>query len=464
MGIICQRPVMGRGRRAGRGVLAYLVRRIGATEGTVENNEAAGQVFTLVGGLQAVLLAFVLISLFDGASDAEDGAYDEADSLVAAVWAADALPAATRSRTRRGRTQRRHRRRSGRTCGTAPRCRRPGLGGAGDSCGPRWPTLPGHRRVGRRTARPRRSTSLWEVYQSRQDRLNTAASGGVNSVVWFALVAGAIMAVSLPILFGGPKPATHILIVSILARDPDAVAVRDPAAAEPVQRRRAGGARRRSSLAWTACDDQVSDRHPRVVTRDGERVSLPVRPASAAPSPAGAAPGDHDHDGAPTTPTVAPSPAARPHNSPASPAGRDTRAGTRATAGATARAATPGHHHAARPDDDRGRGPTPGADHHAPVAHRGRARGGRTPEQPSRDRGETPLGPDDPDPGTGRGCRGSESRSTPLTSGPRQPVCSQSSTTVAVHDCCLLPRGSPVDRVVVLGERAVGHQSQALAA
>jgi hypothetical protein len=36
-------------------------------------------------------------------------------------------------------------------------------------------------------------------------------------VVWFALVAGAIMAVALPILFGGPKPATHILIVSILA-------------------------------------------------------------------------------------------------------------------------------------------------------------------------------------------------------------------------------------------------------
>jgi uncharacterized membrane protein YoaK (UPF0700 family) len=36
-------------------------------------------------------------------------------------------------------------------------------------------------------------------------------------VVWFALVVGAIMAVALPILFGGPKPATHIFIVSILA-------------------------------------------------------------------------------------------------------------------------------------------------------------------------------------------------------------------------------------------------------
>jgi hypothetical protein len=73
----------------GAALVAYLVRRIGATEGTVANNEAAGQVFTLVGGLQAVLLAFVLISLFDGVSAAEDGSYAEADGVVAAVWAAD---------------------------------------------------------------------------------------------------------------------------------------------------------------------------------------------------------------------------------------------------------------------------------------------------------------------------------------------------------------------------------------
>ncbi len=88
--------------------VAYLIRRIGATEGTVENNEAAGQVFTLVGGLQAVLVAFVLISLFDGASAAEDGSYTEADGLVAAVWAAESLPEDDRGRrspARRGRTR-----------------------------------------------------------------------------------------------------------------------------------------------------------------------------------------------------------------------------------------------------------------------------------------------------------------------------------------------------------------------
>lgn len=61
------------------------------------------------------------------------------------------------------------------------------------------------------------SEQLWTVYHQRQERLNTATSGGVHSVVWFALLVGAAMAVALPILFGGPKPATHILIVSILA-------------------------------------------------------------------------------------------------------------------------------------------------------------------------------------------------------------------------------------------------------
>ncbi|WP_436494442.1 hypothetical protein [Actinokineospora sp. HUAS TT18] len=88
------------GAAAVAAVVAYLVRRIGETDGIMENNEAAGQVFTIVGGLHAVLLAFVLISLFDSVNAAEDGSYREADSLVAASWAADALPEPTRTDVR----------------------------------------------------------------------------------------------------------------------------------------------------------------------------------------------------------------------------------------------------------------------------------------------------------------------------------------------------------------------------
>lgn len=196
------------------GVLAYLVRRIGETQGVVDNNEAAGQVFTLVGGLQAVLVAFVLISLFDATAAAEDGSYAEADSLVAAVWAAQELPNS-----------------EGVTEGARAYAREviaeewPNMRTGDEIDGRGWDALEDLRAavatspatdewaVDRKTEA---TNQLWTVYQQRQERLN-AAGGGVNSVVWFALVVGAIMAVALPILFGGPKPATHILIVSILA-------------------------------------------------------------------------------------------------------------------------------------------------------------------------------------------------------------------------------------------------------
>ncbi|HEY7595449.1 MAG TPA: hypothetical protein VH969_20020 [Actinophytocola sp.] len=197
--------------------VAYLVRRIGATEGTVENNEAAGQVFTLVGGLQAVLVAFVLISLFDGASAAEDGSYTEADSVVAAVWAADSLPEPARVEI--AKTARSYARTVLEDEWPRMRDGRP-VGDAG------WQELSDLRRMV--AAAPARdewtvdqkseaSERLWSAYQARQERLNTVTSGGVNSVVWFALVAGALMSLALPLLFGGPRPLTHILIVSTLA-------------------------------------------------------------------------------------------------------------------------------------------------------------------------------------------------------------------------------------------------------
>lgn len=198
------------------GSLAYLVRRVGATEGVVENNEAAGQVFTLVGGLQAVLLAFVLISLFDATSAAEDGSYREADGLVAAVWASDALPAASSEVRALATTYARDviaeewpKMREGQEVGDAGWATLGRLRAAVDKAPAtdEWTT----------DQKKEAATQLWQVYQARQDRLNAATDEGVNSVVWFALVVGAVMAVALPVLFGGPKPATHIFIVSILA-------------------------------------------------------------------------------------------------------------------------------------------------------------------------------------------------------------------------------------------------------
>ncbi|MBV8932824.1 MAG: hypothetical protein JO285_09790, partial [Kutzneria sp.] len=80
------------------GGLTALFHRWTAGEGRVLNNEVVGGVFTIVGGLHAVLVAFVLISLFDGASGAHDNAQQEANALVAASWAADSLPDPARTK------------------------------------------------------------------------------------------------------------------------------------------------------------------------------------------------------------------------------------------------------------------------------------------------------------------------------------------------------------------------------
>ncbi|WP_026421398.1 DUF4239 domain-containing protein [Actinokineospora inagensis] len=197
--------------------VAYLIRWIGETQGTMENNEAAGQVFTIVGGLHAVLLAFVLISLFDATSAAEDDSYREAENLVATRWAADSLGEPTASAVRQMADD---------YASTVVNQEWPDLEkGNDDVAGDGWALLDRMRATISKAAgdddwlRDQKSdaaSKLWEVYQARQDRLN-AAGNGVSNVMWFALLAGSAMSVALPLLFGGPRPVTHIIIVSILA-------------------------------------------------------------------------------------------------------------------------------------------------------------------------------------------------------------------------------------------------------
>jgi hypothetical protein len=206
------------GAAAVTAAIAYLTRRIGATEGTVENNEALGQVFTIVGGLHAVLLAFVLISLFDGTTAAEEGSYREADSLVAAVWATDALPEPARTEVRDLAAQ------YARTVSGTEWSQM--STGDGAVTGDGWDLLDRMRASVRDAPgdgdfqdgqKQVAADKLWEVYESRQDRLTAAGGDGVTDVVWFALVLGSVMTIALALMFGGPRPLAHIAIVSILS-------------------------------------------------------------------------------------------------------------------------------------------------------------------------------------------------------------------------------------------------------
>ncbi|GAA1336672.1 bestrophin-like domain [Saccharothrix algeriensis] len=196
--------------------LAYLIRKHGDAEGRSANNEAAGQVFTIVGGLNAVLVAFVLIALFDGVGKAEESSYKEADGLVAASWAAEALSPQTGEEVRRLARE---------YATTVIDVEWPNLAAAREFESPGWSQLERMRQavavapaddewqVGRKTEA---AHQLWQVYQARQGRLESAG-GGVGTVVWFVLVVGSLLTITLPLLFGGPLMRTHVVIVATLA-------------------------------------------------------------------------------------------------------------------------------------------------------------------------------------------------------------------------------------------------------
>jgi hypothetical protein len=199
-------------------LIAYLVRRYGLDEGRPDNNDAAGQAFTIVGGLHAVVVAFVLISLFDAASTVRDGSYQETQALVSVTWGAESLPEPAHSQV-------------------------PALARqyAENVVGQEWPRLqngemPGEEGwtllnqmresldatelpdddwlVNRKTDA---ASALTDVYEQRQGRLNAVRDNNVGTVLWFVLIAGSVIFVLLPNLFGGTKQATHIIIVSTLA-------------------------------------------------------------------------------------------------------------------------------------------------------------------------------------------------------------------------------------------------------
>ncbi|MER7081148.1 Protein of unknown function [Saccharopolyspora kobensis] len=198
-------------------LVGYLVRRIGQDEGRPSNNDAAGQVFTIVSGLQAVVLAFVLVTLFDTVTDAREGAYREAQSLVSVAWAVDSLPEPAGDEVRElGAGYLR----------TVVDQEWPVMQRGGEVAGRGWAQLDRIREVvlnapaegefeeGRKTEA---SAQLGKVYEERHERLTRAFDRGVVAVVWFVLILGSVVCVLLPNLFGGTRLFPHIVLVSTLA-------------------------------------------------------------------------------------------------------------------------------------------------------------------------------------------------------------------------------------------------------
>ncbi|SDJ97048.1 Protein of unknown function [Actinopolyspora mzabensis] len=199
------------------GLIGYAVRRFGLDEGRPGNNDAAGQVFVIVSGMHAVVLAFVMVTLFDAVGVAREGAYREAQSLVAVSWAAEALSDETAQRVRTLSRAYAH---------TVIAQEWPGMRRDRGLSGNGWSQLDrireavlvapasGEWQEGRKAAAMDR---LRSVYQQRQDRLNMAFHRDVSTVVWFVLILGSVLVVLLPNLFGGTRLMPHVMIVSTLA-------------------------------------------------------------------------------------------------------------------------------------------------------------------------------------------------------------------------------------------------------
>ncbi|WP_432937556.1 hypothetical protein ACQPXM_25330 [Kribbella sp. CA-253562] len=197
-------------------VMAVILRKARQHFGREANNEVAGQVFTIVGGVNVVVAAFVLISLFDAADRAEENTYQEANALIAVRWASDSLAEPARARIEKL-TQ----------------------DYASQVSENEWPDLRAGKPVDERgwtlltqlqneiervptksdreeDSRVEASAQLWNVYEARQERLNSAGSG-VNAVVWFAILVGSAMSIGLMFLFGGPGVYSYAVIVSMLS-------------------------------------------------------------------------------------------------------------------------------------------------------------------------------------------------------------------------------------------------------
>jgi hypothetical protein len=204
------------GVAAAAGVGTILVHRFMSEEAR-SSNDAVGQVFSIVGGLHAVLMAFVLISLFDAVSTVRDGSHTEANSLVAVYWASDSLPEPAKGQIQDlAKSYAR----------TVIDQEWPKMRDGEAVAGPGWATLDRLRAAidsapangdWQQARKTEAASQLWNIYQARQARLTAAGSEGVSIVVWLALIAGSLMSLSLPYLLDVRKLTTHMILMSALA-------------------------------------------------------------------------------------------------------------------------------------------------------------------------------------------------------------------------------------------------------
>jgi hypothetical protein len=186
--------------------------RWSSSERRARYNEVNGFVFAIVGVLYAVVIAFVVMDVWDKISTAREQTYQESTALVELYWHAQYLPPAegdaVRSLTRQYTTSVVEKDWPVMREGRMP-----------DPNG--WATLNRIRTTlesassveGAANEQAQAATAeLQHVYEARQARLSTV-DAGVPAVMWLVLLAGGLLSIVLTFMFGVPGRLGPVIIV-----------------------------------------------------------------------------------------------------------------------------------------------------------------------------------------------------------------------------------------------------------
>jgi hypothetical protein len=199
------------------GAIVLLVQRFAPSERPEAHIEATGFVFAVVGVLYAIVVAFIVIAVWDTMNQAHDTAYEESTALTDVYWYAQGLPQEQRAQI--DQLSRQY------TMTVIDQ---------------EWPRMKAHEQVGPagwaqldqlRAAITRSAPAadadgspyqrvtdrIKDLYQARQARLNTATNG-ISPVVWFVLIGGGLLTIAFSYLFDVAGTSTQaILVVGLTA-------------------------------------------------------------------------------------------------------------------------------------------------------------------------------------------------------------------------------------------------------
>lgn len=198
------------------GGLALVQQRFSPPQTREPYNEVAGSVFEIVSVLYAIVLAFVLIAVWEQMTEAQRTSYAESAAVVEVYWDAQNLPDAQRVAIQdlcvqyadqvvnveweqmRAQTE-----------------VSPDGWALADGIRAQWSSWDAQGDVENAVKDDGRD-QIRVLYDARAERLATAGDG-LSGVMWLVLIAGALLVMGVLFLFGIPGRAAHLAIVTAAA-------------------------------------------------------------------------------------------------------------------------------------------------------------------------------------------------------------------------------------------------------